>query len=132
VGRDGRRRGRTLRATSQCRPHCDRFGIPQGSVLGPLLFLIYVNDIGNSVPDAKVKPFADDTNLYVSHKYIDTLSDKVNCDIGLLCQWFVANELSLNVSENTRNQGTKRITVENMELSKVSACKNIYLGVTLD
>jgi hypothetical protein len=60
----------------------------------------------------------------------------VNCDTGLLCQWFVANKLSLNVSKtcymvfSTRNQGTIRITVDNMELNKVSACK--YLGVTLD
>jgi hypothetical protein len=57
----------------------------------------------------------------------------VNCDTGLLCQWFVANKLSMNVSKtcytvfSTRNQGTIRITVDNMELNK---CK--YLGVTLN
>jgi ribonuclease P/MRP protein subunit RPP40 len=75
--------------------HCNRFGAPQGSVVGPLLVLVYVNDIGNSVPAAKVKLFADDTNLFVSHENIGTLNDKVNCDIGLLCQWFVVNKLSL-------------------------------------
>ena len=42
-----------------------KLGVPQGLVLGPLLFLIYVNDIGNAVPDANVQLFADDARLFL-------------------------------------------------------------------
>jgi hypothetical protein len=48
-------------------------------VLGPQLFSIYVNDIGNAVPTDEVKLFADDTNLFVSQENTDASSTKVNC-----------------------------------------------------
>jgi hypothetical protein len=72
--------------------YCNNFGVPQGSVSGFLLFLIYVNDIVNTVPTDKVKLFADDKNLFVSHENIVALSDGVNCDVDLLQQWFSANK----------------------------------------
>jgi len=48
-------------------------GVPQGSVLGPLLFLIYVNDIGNSISGIPIKLFTDDTNLFIFSEFIDLL-----------------------------------------------------------
>ena len=74
-------------------------GVPQGSVLGPLLFLIYINDIGNAVPEETVKLFADDTNLFVAGKTIALANEKANQSITLLNQWFLANKLSLNTNK---------------------------------
>jgi len=53
-------------------------GVPQGSVLGPLLFRLYVNDIYQAVLDAKVKLFADDTNLFLHDKNLCTVFDRAN------------------------------------------------------
>ena len=70
-------------------------GVPQGSILGPLLFLIYINDLHNSSKNLDFILFADDTNLFFSHDNIKIIFETVNKELNKIHEWFKANKLSL-------------------------------------
>ena len=76
-----------------------KIGVPQGSVLGPLLFLIYINDLHNAIKYSKVHHFADDTNLLVSDMSIKVIQKRINLDLKYLCKWLKANKIALNASK---------------------------------
>ena len=73
--------------------------VPQRSVLGPLLFLLYINDLHNSVRYAKTYHFADDTSVILSSTSLEILSKRINKDLFNLSNWLKANKLSLNVKK---------------------------------
>jgi hypothetical protein len=79
-----------------------KYGVPQGSVLGPLLFLIYINDIANSIAYSEPYIFADDTALVYSDHSLKSIKKRINIDLKLLVHWLNANKIALNVSKTEK------------------------------
>ena len=75
-------------------------GVPQGSVLGPLLFLLYINDITKASDIFNFFLFADDTNLLYANKDLDLLESTVNAELIKVCDWITANKLTLNIKKS--------------------------------
>ena len=89
-------------------------GVPQGSILGPLLFLLYVNDLPNAFSVLDPIMYADDTNLFYSNNDIETLFSTVNMELEKISEWFKANKLSLNIKKTNYTLFHKNSTKDDL------------------
>jgi hypothetical protein len=110
-------------------------GVPQGSILGPLIFLIYINDIVYCCSDFIFTIFADDTNILITGNNIDTVREKLLHGITELEKWIKSNYLKLNVNKtHCMNFHKSRESIQFEIFNKrVNIVENIkFLGVILD
>ena len=116
---------------------CINCGVPQGSILGPLLFIIYINDIINCSALLYFILFADDTNLLYSCNDLNSLQITVNRELSKLSDWFASNRLSLNIKKtnyilfgNKRLPANIDININGITIDRVEHTK--FLGVIID
>ena len=126
--------------SDHCKVTC---GVPQGSIHGPLLFIIFANDIVDHVKHSSLIKYADDTVLYTPGKDIIIIENKLSKDMSSLAAWFNENELILNLKKgkteamlfgSSKRLSTVKKSLEvkfNNETIKVTTSYK-YLGVELD
>lgn len=115
-------------------------GVPQGSILGPLLFIIYVNDIINCSDLLYFVIFADDTNIVYSDLNMESLIRRLNLELLKLSNWFRANRLLLNLKKTnlihfhsrtlSLPQGRDFVQIDNHKIEEVQSIK--FLGIIID
>ena len=134
------RQQRVLFNNTLSSPETVSCGVPQGSILGPLLFLLYINDLPSCTSIPHFVLFADDTNILFSHQDPKALETQVNNELKHISNWFKLNKLSLNIKKTNfmifKNKHSNKppiklkIKIDNTELQEVETTK--FLGLLID
>ena len=117
------------------------YGVPQGSVLGPLLFLLYTNDMPNCLPEShKTRLFADDSNIFITSQSPYTLKNELKIAMGRILRWLEDNKLTVNLNKTqysifqTKNMNIpdwlNNIKINNNTIKRVHSAR--FLGIILD
>ena len=116
-----------------------QYGVPQGSILGTLLFLLYVNDLPQSLPDAGSYLYEDDTCIFYQHEDVNKIENVLNKEFSSLCQWFIDNKLSIHFGEDktksilfSKTRGLREINISFAGHSIKQHETVEYLGCQLD
>ena len=116
-------------------------GVPQGSILGPLLFLIYVNDMPQAVTSTLLL-YADDSCILYQHKDVVQIEKRLNEDFENLCDWFVDNKLSIHFGEDKtksilfaskrRAKNIRQLNIKYKAINIKQHSEVTYLGCVLE
>ena len=117
--------------------HDLEYGALQGSCLGPLLFMVFVNDLYLNLNNADCILFADNTTIYMGHRNLKYLEFCIDEDLRIIADWFQANHLTLNLSKtvgmlftNSKQQETPKVEFDTFSISFVDCTK--FLGMWID
>ena len=110
---------------NDCKSDCKQIkcGVPQGSILGPLLFLIFINDLPSVSKWFMPILFADDTNLFCTGNDLDMMVDRINTEMANVYAWVKANKLSLNVDKTNFMLFTPKRWPRSMNDILIDKCK---------
>ena len=116
-----------------------KYDVPQGSILRPLLFLLYVNDLPQSLSDIGSYLYADDTCIFYQYEDVKKTENVLNREFSSLCQWFIDNKLSIHFEEDktksilfSKTRGLKEINISFASHSIKQHETVEYLGCQLD